>query len=326
MQRLLDIRGLDVRFSTPDGEVAAVRALDLHVTAGECIGVIGESGSGKSQVFLAALGLLARNGRVAGSAQFDGAELIGSDRTTLNRIRGARIGMIFQDPGTSLAPHLTVGEQLCEVLEVHLGLARKAARRRALKMLERVHISDAAARLEQYPYELSGGMRQRVMIAGALLCDPELVIADEPTTALDVTVQAEILGLFRELRRESQLSLVVISHDAGVVAELCDRIAVMYAGRVVEDAPIGRIFRSPRHPYTEALLAAVPRVDCDVEERMQTIAGQPPSLIEELPGCSFADRCPRASGQCRNERPPLAHSRNGEGAVACHHPLPQAAR
>jgi oligopeptide transport system ATP-binding protein len=326
MQRLLDIRALDVRFSTPDGEVAAVRALDFHVAAGECIGVIGESGSGKSQIFLAALGLLAPNGFVAGSAKFDGVELIGSARSTLNRIRGARIGMIFQDPGTSLAPHLTVGEQLGEVLEVHRGLGRRAARRRALEMLERVHIGDAAARLEQYPHELSGGMRQRVMIASALLCDPELVIADEPTTALDVTVQAEILGLFRELRRESQLSLVVISHDAGVVAELCDRIAVMYAGRVVEDAPIRRIFRSPRHPYTEALLAAVPRLDRDVEEPMQAIAGQPPSLVGELPGCSFADRCPRASEQCRSDRPQLAHSRNGEGAVACHHPLPGAAR
>jgi oligopeptide transport system ATP-binding protein len=324
MQRLLDIRGLDVRFATSDGEVAAVQALDLHIGTGECLGLIGESGSGKSQIFLASLGLLARNGRASGSVRFDGVELIGSDRATLERIRGARVAMVFQDPGTALAPHLTVGEQLIEVLEAHSGLGPEAARRRALQMLERVHIGDAAARLGQYPHELSGGMRQRVLIACALLCDPQLVIADEPTTALDVTVQAEILSLFRELRRESQLSLVVISHDAGVVAELCDRVAVIYAGRVVEEAPVRQIFRSPRHPYTEALFAAVPRVDGDLEQPLRAIAGQPPSLVGDVRGCSFADRCPRVSAECRTERPPLVRDPAGEGAVACHHPRPGA--
>ncbi len=321
MRPLLDISRLNVRFSTPEGEVAAVRDVDLQLRAGECLGIVGESGSGKSQIFLAALGLLARNGVVEGAAWFDDVALVGGDRADLRRIRGARIGMIFQDPMTSLAPHLTIGEQLSEVLRFHRGLDRRSANDRAREQLERVHIGDAATRLGQYPHELSGGMRQRVMIAMALLCEPQLVIADEPTTALDVTVQAEILALFRELRSTSRLTLVVISHDAGVIAELCDRVAVMYAGRVVEDAAVDAIFTKPRHPYTQGLLAAVPRIDGALDGPMQTVPGQPPSLLERTPGCSFAARCPRVGDRCRLERPNLRATDTATHLFACHHPV-----
>ena len=321
MQRLLEIAALNVRFATPEGEVAAVRDVDFGVGAGECVGLVGESGSGKSQIFLAALGLLARNGRVSGTARFGDLDLLTCDRAALDRIRGARVGMIFQDSMTSLAPHLKIGEQLAEVLEVHGGLGSRVARSRALAILERVHIGDGATRLAQYPHELSGGMRQRVMIASALLCDPELVIADEPTTALDVTIQAQILELFRELRRESRLSLVVITHDIAVVAGLCDRVAVMYAGRIVEEAPVGALLRTPRHPYTHGLLAAVPRLDDSTDTPMQAIPGQPPNPAAWEAGCSFAERCTRASEHCRRERPELTADGSGTRTVACHHPL-----
>jgi len=324
MQPLLELAGLDVRFTTREGEVSAVLAVSLEVRPGECLGVMGESGSGKSQTFLAALGLLARNGRACGVARFGGEDLLASPEA-MRRVRGARIGMIFQDPMTALTPHLTIGEQLCEVLEIHRSLERREARAQALTMLQRVHMSDAAARLDQYPHELSGGMRQRVMVAMTLLAGPELVIADEPTTALDVTVQAEILALFRELRRVSQLSLVVISHDAGVIAELADRVAVMYAGRIVEEASAQSIFQNPRHPYTQGLLAAVPRIDDRLAGPLATIPGQPPVRIESLPGCSFADRCPRVSDRCRTERPCLRSDGAAGGQFACHHPVPVAA-
>jgi oligopeptide transport system ATP-binding protein len=321
MPRLLDIEGLNVQFSTPEGDVPAVSDVNFGVAAGECVGLVGESGSGKSQIFLAALGLLARNGSARGRVRLGEIDLLATDPAALNRVRGARVAMIFQDPMTTLTPHLTVGEQLSEVLEVHDDLAPEVARGRALAMLERVHIGDAATRLEQYPHELSGGMRQRVMIAMALICDPEIVIADEPTTALDVTIQAQILELFRELRATSHLGLVLITHDLGVVAGLCDRVAVMYAGRIVEEAAVRDIFRSPRHPYTAGLLAAAPRLDDPVDRPMQTIAGQPPNLIAVVTGCSFAERCPRASDLCRKERPGLLAYGTTGGTVACHHPL-----
>jgi oligopeptide transport system ATP-binding protein len=325
MARLLDIQGLSVRFDTPEGAIAAVSDVDFSVETGECVGVVGESGSGKSQIFLALLGLLTRNGRATGHARLGDIELLGRDEALLNQVRGARIGMIFQDPMTSLTPHLTIGEQLTETLEVHRGLTRAAARARAVKMLERVRIGDSQTRLNQYPHELSGGMRQRAMIAIALLCDPELVIADEPTTALDVTIQAQILALFRELRVELHMTLVLITHDLAVAAGLCDRIAVMYAGRIVEQATTREIFRAPRHPYTEGLLAAAPRLDDALSGPMRTIAGQPPTSNVDVAGCSFADRCPRVSDRCRKERPQLlpdAHADgNADGRVACHHPL-----
>jgi oligopeptide transport system ATP-binding protein len=325
MPPLLQIDGLNVRFRTAGGEVAAVRDVDLHVDAGECVGVIGESGSGKSQILLAALGLLARNGWASGRVRFGDRDLLGSPRAALNEVRGSRVGMIFQDSSTSLTPHLTVGEQMTEVLEAHLRLDRAAARTRALAMLERVHIGDPAVRFAQYPHELSGGMRQRVMIATALLCDPQLVIADEPTTALDVTIQAQILALFRELRRDCSAGLVLVTHDFGVLAGLCDRVLVLYAGRVVEEAPIEKILRYPRHPYTRGLLAAAPRLDDDTNQPMSSIPGYPPSGREELAGCAFAGRCARASALCRSQRPLLQPGSSGGGLVACHYPLAESA-
>ncbi|MGH6718993.1 MAG: ABC transporter ATP-binding protein, partial [Alphaproteobacteria bacterium] len=250
MTAMLDIRGLDVRFATPDGDVAAVSDLDFAITDGETVGVVGESGSGKSQLFLAVLGLLARNGRARGSARFRGQELIGLAADDLRPLRGRHLAMIFQDPMTALNPHLTIGRQLSEVLVVHHGMAERGARDRAAAMLERVRIADAARCLGMYPHEFSGGMRQRAMIAMALLGEPDVLIADEPTTALDVTVQAQILELLRELTATLKGATVLITHDLGVVAGLCDRVVVMYAGRVVEDGPVDAVFRAPLHPYT----------------------------------------------------------------------------
>src|SRR5579863_7836107 len=240
---VLELERVSVTFSTRSGEVAAAREVTLAVASGECLGVVGESGAGKSQVFLAALGLLSANGRATGSARFQGTELIGTPAAALDRIRGAGIGMVFQDPMTSLTPHLTVGEQLIEVIVRHTRLAREPAKRRALALFEAVQLTDPARRLRQYPHQLSGGMRQRVMIAIALGCDPRLLIADEPTTALDVTVQAQILALLAELKRSRALAMVLITHDVGVVAGLADRVAVMRAGRVVETASVREIGR-----------------------------------------------------------------------------------
>jgi oligopeptide transport system ATP-binding protein len=258
---VLEVENLSVRFAMAGEELVAVRDFSLSVAAGECLGIVGESGAGKSQAFLAIMGLLAMNGRALGSARFESAELIGADDTALDRIRGARIGMIFQNPMTSLTPHLTVGEQLAEMLVRHLQMSARAARRRALEMLTRVQLPDAARRARQYPHELSGGMRQRVMIAIALACDPPLLIADEPTTALDVTIQAQILALLAELKRERRMSLVLITHDLGVVAGLAERVAVMRAGGIIECASVATILRAPSHPYTQSLLRLAPRIE-----------------------------------------------------------------
>ncbi|MBX5463079.1 MAG: oligopeptide ABC transporter ATP-binding protein OppD [Steroidobacteraceae bacterium] len=258
---LLDIRHLGVSYSTPSGEVEAVRDLTLGVSAGECVGVVGESGAGKSQAFLAALGLLPAHARVRGSVRFEGAELLGLPPRALNRIRGAAISMIFQDPLTSLTPHLRIGDQIAEPLVQHEGLSWSRARARALELLERVHITDPQRRMKQYPHELSGGMRQRVMIAMALACGPKLLIADEPTTALDVTIQAQILALLAELKREQGMSMVLITHDLGVVAGLADRVAVMQDGRIVELGPTSKVLKRPEHACTQALLSAVPRIE-----------------------------------------------------------------
>ncbi len=254
---VLELERLAVTFTTAAGEVRAAEDVTLAVAPGECLGVVGESGAGKSQIFLAVLGLLAANGRAAGSARFLGRELLGLAPAALDRVRGARIGMVFQDPMTSLTPHLTVGAQIGEVLRHHLRLGPDEARRRALALLERVQLSDAARRLGQYPHELSGGMRQRVMIAIAIACEPALLIADEPTTALDVTVQAQILGLLAALKRERSMAMVLITHDLGAVAGVADRVAVMRAGRVVEAGPVASVLGAPREPYTRELLGGV---------------------------------------------------------------------
>jgi oligopeptide/dipeptide ABC transporter ATP-binding protein len=254
---VLRLEGLNVTFNTPDGEIAAVRDFSLAVGRGECVGVVGESGAGKSQAFLAAMGLLASNGRVQGRARFGSVDLLTQRGANLDRVRGARIGMVFQDPMTSLTPHLTVGDQVAEVMVRHVNSSWRAARSGALELLKQVHVTDAARRMTQYPHELSGGMRQRVMIAIALACHPELLIADEPTTALDVTIQAQILALLLELKRERGMAIVLITHDFGAVAGVADRVAVMQGGRIVELDTVGAVMKAPRHPYTQALLRAV---------------------------------------------------------------------
>jgi oligopeptide transport system ATP-binding protein len=315
----LSVDRLSVSFSHRSGSIEAVDRVSLQIAPAECLGLVGESGSGKTQIFMAAMGLLPGNAQVSGSVRFEGDELLAVDAPTLNRVRGSRLTMIFQDPMTSLTPHLTVGTQLSEVMVAHLGMPWKDARSFAGRMLERVHVPEPKRRLNQYPHELSGGMRQRVMIAMSLLCEPSLVIADEPTTALDVTIQAQIIELLRAVRGEFGMALVLISHDLAVVAGLADRILVMYAGSVVENALAEELFKHPRHPYTAELLKCMPSVTGPRLDRLPTLAGQPPRPGEILEACPFAPRCSRAADRCRVERPRLEGSLTSQ--VACHFPL-----
>ena len=279
---ILSIKDLHVRFETPDGEVHAVKGSSLDVAAGECLGIVGESGSGKSQTVLAAMGLLADNGAVEGKALFHGQDLLTADKATLRSIRGAKMSMIFQNPLTSLTPTMTVGAQLREVLKLHEGLRGDAADARCIEWLEQVRIPEAARRMEQFPHELSGGMRQRVMIALAMLCNPELLLADEPTTALDVTVQAQVLELMDELKRERGTGIVLITHDMGVVARMCDRVLVMRHGDVVERGSIDDIFYNPQHDYTQMLLDAVPRIDEPNREGRPMLGPTPAADIDPV--------------------------------------------
>jgi oligopeptide transport system ATP-binding protein len=319
-EALLEVSNLDVRFATAQGEVQAVSGVSLAMRAGECLAIVGESGSGKSQLLMACLGLLAANGKATGSVRFAGNELLGASERDLNGVRGTGIALLPQDPLSSLTPHLRIETLLTEGL-LDRGLAtREEARQRAMRALEDVGIPDPAARLRQYPHELSGGMRQRVALATALMCGPRLLFADEPTTALDVSVQARVIELLQGVR-DRGLGVLIITHDLGVVAGLADRVAVMYAGRVVETATTAELFRDPRHPYTAALLAAVPRLDDSAQLRLQGIAGDPPQPAERFPGCAFAPRCEYAVPACSAQRPELRSIPAGTGTVACHRPL-----
>ena len=294
---MLEVDHLSVRFQTPEGSLDAVRDLSFSLAKGQTFGIVGESGSGKSQSMLAILGLLATNGHATGRARFEGHDLIAMAPKDLNRIRGNRIAMIFQDPMTSLNPYLTIERQMTEVLEVQKNATPRAARARAHAMLEAVQIADPVRCLKGYPHQFSGGMRQRIMIAMALLCEPDLLIADEPTTALDVTVQAQIVGLLRSLQRDFGTGILMITHDLGLVAGLCDEVMVMYGGRIMEQGSAQDLFYRPSHPYTLALLNAAPRLHGE-QDALVAIPGAPPNLARMPPGCPFAPRCPLADAGC----------------------------
>ncbi|TCS60593.1 ABC transporter ATP-binding protein [Varunaivibrio sulfuroxidans] len=320
MTAILDVRDLNTRFTTPDGEVAAVTDLNFAINPGESVGVVGESGSGKTQVFLSIMGLLAKNGRADGSVLFEGAEILNRPGSELDRVRGNKIAMIFQDPMTSLNPHLRISKQMSEVLVEHKGMSWDAALKRAVEYLDLVGIPQAAQRIAMYPHEFSGGMRQRVMIAMSLLCEPQLLIADEPTTALDVTVQAQILELLARLQKDLNTAVVMITHDLGVIAGLCERVLVMYGGRVVEEGGADDIFYDASHPYTQGLLRAMPRIDLGAQKHLYAIPGQPPNLQNLPTGCAFRDRCAHAVAPCAITVPSLTPFDGAESgrARACH--------
>ena len=312
---LLDVRGLQTWFATAAGEVRAVDGVDLAVAAGEVLGLVGESGSGKSVTWLATLGLLPAHAKVTGSVQLDGREILGAPSSVLDGIRGGRIAMIFQDPASALNPVLTIRKQLSEALALHRELSGAAIKAEARRLLDLVGIPDAERRLAAYPHQFSGGQVQRIMIAMALAGNPDLLIADEPTTALDATIQAQILDLLALVRRDYGMALVLISHDLGVVAENCDRVAVMYAGRTVEQAPAARLFDDPLHPYAKGLIGALPPLD-GARRRLTAIAGTVPDPRAMPPGCAFAPRCALVCEQCRTAVPELAKFDEGR-AVAC---------
>jgi oligopeptide/dipeptide ABC transporter ATP-binding protein len=315
---LLEIRDLVTEFRTDRGTVRAVDRVSLDVSAGATLGLVGESGCGKSVTALSILNLLADTGRIAsGEIRFRGRDLVKLPASELRKVRGAQIAMVFQDPMTSLNPVFTVGAQIGEVVRLHRGASRRDARAVAIEMLELVGMPAPRERVDAYPHELSGGMRQRVMIAMALACKPAVLIADEPTTALDVTIQAQILELLRTLQRDLGTGILLITHDLGVVAETCDDVAVMYAGRVVERAAAAELFAHPRHHYTYGLLQSVPGLD-DTRARLQEIPGMVPSLHELPAGCKFADRCPAVQDKCRADEPELVQL--GASRVRCHFP------
>ena len=319
---ILSIRDLCVSFRTGEGRAAAVDRVSYDIRSGETLGVVGESGCGKSVTALSILRLIpSPPGEIeAGVIEFDGRDLLGLDERALYEVRGSKIAMIFQEPMTSLNPVLTIGRQLTETLVYHLGMSAQAARARVIEMLRLVHIPEPDTRLKQYPHELSGGMRQRVMIAMALSCEPRLLIADEPTTALDVTIQAQILDLMEEIKEQLGTAIILITHDLGVVAEMADRVIVMYAGRVVEEAPVTALFDGPKHPYTQGLLGALPRLDRlsaeGHEGRLTEMPGLVPSIYAKRIGCAFAPRCPLATSRCREAEPALEVI-TGEHSAAC---------
>jgi peptide/nickel transport system ATP-binding protein len=313
---LLEVRDLTVHFDTEDGLVEAVDGVTFTVRSGEILGVVGESGSGKSVTALALLRLIRPPGRIVqGAVRFEGTDLVGLSEDEMRAVRGTRIAMVFQSPRTALNPVLTVGRQISRLFELHQGASRAEGRARTIEMLKLVGISEPERRARQYAHQLSGGMCQRVMIAMALATSPRLLLADEPTTGLDVSIAAQILDLLRDLGRRTGASILLITHDLGVVAEVCDRVAVMHAGQIVEVGAVRTIFARPFHPYTQALVRSIPRIDRDVT--MEPIPGMVPSLLAPPPGCRYADRCPRVLDVCRRDRPALrAATPNHE--VACH--------
>lgn len=326
MSRLLEVNDLRTSFKTHIGDVQAVRGVSFYLDKGEALGIVGESGCGKSVTMMTLMGLLADNGRVAGgNIMFDGKDLTNASEKTMESIRGNDMGMIFQDPMTSLNPVFSVGNQLIEPLMKHRGLNKKDAWAEAIKMLSLVGIPSPEQRMKQYPHEFSGGMRQRVMIAMSLICNPKLIIADEPTTALDVTIQAQILDLMKDLKERLDTSIILITHDLGVVADLCSRITVMYGGTVVETGTSEDIFYEAKHPYTWGLLKSVPNPKSNVREKLKPIEGQPPDLLKPPVGCPFAARCDYAMKVCLENQPPLFDIKDGHKAACwlCHENAPK---
>jgi peptide/nickel transport system ATP-binding protein len=318
----LDVRDLRVHFPTDDGVVKSVDGLSFHIERGRTLGIVGESGSGKSVTSMAVMGLHGKTAQISGSILLDGQELVGADQEDVRHLRGKQMAMIFQDPLSSMHPFYTVGNQIIEAYRIHNDVSKKAARAHAIEMLDRVGIPEPSQRVDAYPHQFSGGMRQRAMIAMALSCNPSLLIADEPTTALDVTVQAQILDLIRDLQKEFNSAVVIITHDLGVVAELADDILVMYAGRAAEYGTAEDLFNAPEHPYTWGLLGSMPRFDKPPTERLLPIKGTPPSLIRVPSGCPFNPRCDyqeRVGSPCLNDRPDLLDHGSGH-FVACHIP------
>ncbi|MEO8856587.1 MAG: ABC transporter ATP-binding protein [Burkholderiaceae bacterium] len=317
---LLEIENLSVDFPSRNSVMHAVEGVNLKLEAGEVLGIVGESGSGKSVTMMALMGLVAYPGRVtADKLRFDGHDLLALSSRARSRLTGKDLAMIFQDPTTSLNPCFTVGFQLAESLRLHLGMDRAAARARSIELLEQVGIPAPASRLKAYPHQLSGGMNQRVMIAMAIACNPKLLIADEPTTALDVTIQAQILDLLRALQKDRGMALVLITHNMGVVSQMAQRIAVMYAGQIMEERPANALFHAPHHPYTEALMAAMPERS-DGRTRLNTIAGMVPGLYDRPRGCLFSPRCSYVRDNCRTHRPALDPV-GPDGKVRCFYPL-----
>jgi oligopeptide/dipeptide ABC transporter ATP-binding protein len=320
---LLELRQLSVRFAVPGGTLSAVNGVDLTVRPGEAVGIVGESGSGKSATCLAILGLHPKGTAIGGQVLFEGRDLVTLDDRSLRRVRGKEIGLVYQDPMAALNPVRSIGAQLREPLMLHEGLNRKQANERAAELLARVGIYNARRQLRAYPHEFSGGMRQRIVIAMAVACRPPLLLADEPTTALDVSVQAQVLDLLAELTRDLGIALVLVSHDLSVVSSVTDRVGVMYAGRIVEQAPTIALFDSPRHPYAAALLDSIGGSEgLAPDADLPTIPGAPPDLRRLPAGCSFAPRCPRVQDRCRVERPPLDGDRP-ERQAACWYPVPE---
>ncbi len=318
---LLEVRDLNVKFNTPDGEVHAVKNMNFSMEEGETLAIVGESGSGKSQAVFAMIGLLARNGYASGSVMFEGTEILNLHGPALNKIRAAKISMIFQDPMTSLNPYMRVSDQMAEVLVHHKGMSKSAAIAESVKMLDAVKIPEAKSRITMYPHEFSGGMRQRVMIAMSLLCQPKLLIADEPTTALDVTVQAQIMQLLDDIQKDFGTAIILITHDLGVVAGSTHDTLVMYGGQVMEDAPTDELFAHPTHPYTRGLLSAVPRLDQD-NETLNTIPGSPPNMMNMPKGCPFYGRCEYRLDVCVDTLPPLTEIPGHAGHFrACNVPV-----